>query len=1244
MPNTTAQQYTYPQHLPISGFKDAIVDALGRYSVIIICGETGSGKTTQIPKMALEVAGDKKKVACTQPRRVAAMSVAERVAKEINCEVGAVVGYQHRYDQKLSASTRIKFMTDGILLSETMADKFLENYSTIIIDEAHERSLNIDFLLGILKRILEKRKDLKVIISSATLDTERFSCFFPASKTIIVPGKTYPVEVSYLYDDDADDDARDLPSEVARAIRRLPALDDILVFLPGERDIRETADKLARDTELRKSEIIPLYASLPAGEIKRAFKTLDKRRIILSTNVAETSLTIPGIKAVVDSGLARISRYIHRTHVQRLQIERISKASARQRAGRCGRIAPGKCIRLYSEEDYNTRDEFTAPEILRSSLAGVVLTMLELRLGSIETFPFVDMPKPTMIREGLRELLELGAIYRNADSEEIRLTKIGRRLAKIPLAPRLSRMLLAASDLATLPSALPIVAAMGCDNPRKRPVEQREKADAQHAKWRVKGSDFLGTLSLWKWWEELSADNSTTQLRKTAAASFLSYQKMREWKELVLRLEALCRRLGLDTQNDNGGPDQLHRALLPSLLSRIGKYDHEENNFRGAHGIRFAIHPSSVLSKKFKGDKASQKQSSPEWVMASEIVDTSKLFAREAAVIDPAWLEPAAGNICKHSYYDAQWDAQSGFVRTKERVTLYGLVIADGRRRDMSRIDPLLSRRIFILHALVYGEFPSPPPCVKENIAVISELRKLADKMRSSEIFDADALAVHFENTLPKNIVSASDLRKWVSRATDESIKAFTLNRNEWLGKIKVSNNDYPPFISIAGTKFRLAYNHSPDNADTDGITCTAKRSKAKLLTLWNSDWLVPGMLPEKISWILKSLPAQVRRTLPPVADTVAIILPILEREGSTLKNALCDALLKRFGVRVSSETVNSLKIPDWLKIRFVIRDDTTGEAIAVSRSLTEALAKAAIDCGTSPSPHNALSAKHFKWDFGNISFHPEKTQSAFSTPFYKALHDEGDGVCIKLFKTEAAAIREHERALARLICLELAQHAKREFRVKNLSFESALYFKGLKYDEKRLADDIFMKGALSAAVQGQAPVFSAEAFTERVRNCRAAISAACAGILSLSGEIIEAAGQCSAKAFASNLGDEILGDITTQLAWLVFPGFISSVPLDRLKRYPRYLKALDIRIARAKNGRARDIAKLARFEPYWEQYKNAAIGKGAKIINYEAFTDYRWMLEEYRISLFAQELGTAQRVSPEILSRLWIQSTNRIL
>ena len=1243
--------FNYPPDLPICEHRDEILSLLKRNQVVIVCGDTGSGKTTQLPKMAMELGrgANGRRIACTQPRRLAAVTVAERVAQELKTPLGGVIGFQHRFGRQVSDDTRVKFMTDGVLLAETRSDPLLRAYDTIIIDEAHERTLNVDFLLGILKRLLPRRRDLKVIVSSATLDTERFSQFFDNAPALIVPGRLFPIEIRHLSPEDAED--IDLPRDIASALRTLPSHADTLVFLPGERDIRETADHLGRSPFFRNDEIIPLLASLPAGEQQRAFRTSAKRRVILATNVAETSVTIPGIRAVIDSGLARISRYVHRTQVQRLQIEPVSQASARQRSGRCGRVGPGICIRLFSEEDFNARDPYTPPEILRSSLAGVILTMLDLRLGDISTFPFIDPPKPTMIREGLRELLELGAIAHaprrgevpSAGGEDrIVLTKTGRQLARIPVEPRLARMLLAASELATLPSVLPLVAAMSCDDPKRRPVDEKERADQAHAPFREPGSDFLGTLKLWRWWDDQNKALSQSQLRKLATKTYLSYPKLREWRDIVRQLTDLSKRLKLDTENDNGGPDALHRALMSGLLGRLGHLHPEDLDYRGAHGLRFDLHPSSVLTKRISRPKPNphlptSKQpkhppTTPEWIMAGELVDTSRLFARNAAAIDPRWIEAVAGPICKHSYRDPEWDAEHGFVRATEQVTLYGLVIVPARRRDFSSIDPVTSRKLFLLHGLVYGDFPHPSPAVRENLALLAEMRKRAERMRQPELFDTDRLTAFFDQVVPPEIVSAGDLKKWLYSATPEERSRFRLKKNEWLPSTGLSSAAFPESIRLGNAKIALSYRHTPDDPEADGITATVRKADASVLRLWRADWLVPGALPEKVNCILNSLPSAQRRVLAPIADTVAVIVPLLQGRGAgagpadevprgrysdfPLVEAIRKVLLEHNGILIPAELFDTIKVPNHRRARVRIRADESGESLSCSRDLEEALAKAGIESrqGSAGASVGYDTGKHTSWDFGSLAATHAGRSGGLQIESHPALQDEGDGVTIRLFKDAAVAAAVHEGGVTRLMALALAPNGK--------------------------TDDVWWTAIREAAVRGQAPILSPDDFAQRLSSCRKAIGTLRqkleADVKFIDREVKELLWS------AEGLAEDIYDAIETQIAWLTFPGFVKSVPYARLGDYPRYLRALRTRIERARLSPSSDRTKEARFEPYWDQYRELVTNKKAIIADRKALVEYRWLLEEYRISLFAQEQGTRVSVSPKRLAETWVQATVR--
>ena len=1299
----TFDELNYPPELPVTEHREEILAALKAHPVVIVCGDTGSGKTTQLPKMAMEVwergrvegevegegeveveeggeaggevegsgrkRGGARRIACTQPRRLAAVSMAERVAAELKTETGRLVGYRHRFEKKISSETRIEFMTDGVLLAETRFDPLLRAYDTIIVDEAHERSLNIDFLLGILKRILVRRRDLKVIISSATLDAAGFSKFFDDAPVVSVPGRLYPIEIRHRPVPDGEE--LDLPRDIARAVNELPSEHDILVFLPGERDIRETAEYL-EDARGHRDDVIPLLASLPAAEQRRAFRPSPKRRIILATNVAETSVTIPGIRADIDSGLARISRYIHRTQVQRLQVEPISQASAKQRAGRCGRLGPGTCIRLYSEEDFAARDAYTPPEVLRSSLAGVILTMLDLGLGDIEAFPFLDPPRPAMIHEGLKELLELGAIRRGSRSgnrsevienrlkdghSSIQLTGIGKKLAKIPIEPRFARMLIAASDKAVLPDALPLVAAMACDDPRRRPIDEREQAAQAHAKWRAPDSDFLVTLNLWKWWLAETKDLSQAKARKLCKANYLSYPKMREWRDLARQLETLAKRLGLSfaTPVPAGKSEariaqdfyaRLHQSLLSGLLGRLGCYDEEERNYRGTHAIRFDLHPGSVLAKQLKKAarrvsddrrvasnqtiKQSDNQTIPHWIMAGELVDTSRLFAREAAVIDPEWIEPVAEDVVKRSYHSPTYEPSSGYVRVTEQVTLYGLVIVPARRRDLSRIDPELAREIFIRSGLVACEFPSPPPVVRENFALIDELRRYGEKTRRKDVLDETKLEAFYHAVIPAEVASADALKKWLRRAKPAEVDAFKLKREAWWPK-ETDDRRFPDSLTIAGARISLVYRNTPDDPERDGITASVRKRDAAALRLWRSDWLVPGFLGEKVLWMISVLPSALRHILTPLNESADLVVSDLKPGDDTLEDAVRTAVYVRWGARIKDDAWANAKLPPHLKVRFLIRDDATGRPLAVSRDLEEALAKAGVAKGAGLASAKTREAEHATdWIFGDIPEEKSDVNAGWTSTHYPALHDEGDGVTLKLYSDRESADLAHAAATLRLLLIAFGPNAEIPFRRKRLAFDAALYLKDLGYEDARIQSDILAGAVAETYVRKRPAVRTKADFTARILENRAPLVKAQAEIAALVAESAAAATAVNGR--LASVPEATAESVSTQLAWLLFPGFARHVPLEYLRRYPRYLKAMTVRLDRAKTNPRGDAEKDAKAAPYWEIYEDAVKPANRAKYHPAALAEFRWMIEEYKVQLFAQELHTVGSVSPKRL------------
>jgi len=1247
-PLVNVLDYHYPPELPVSGHQDEILAALRAHPVVIVCGDTGSGKTTQLPKMALEAGCTR--IACTQPRRLAAVTMAERVAAELQVNVGDLVGYQHRFGRKVSPATQVKFMTDGVLLAETRTDPLLRRYDAIIVDEAHERSLNVDFLLGILTRILARRRDLTVIVSSATLDVQRFSDFFGGAPVISVPGRLYPVTVAYR--PPPPDEELDLPAAVADAVAEFPPRDDLLVFLPGERDIRETADVLA--DRRPDDDIIPLLASLPAAEQQRAFRLSARRRIILATNVAETSVTIPGIRGVIDSGLARISRYIHRTQVQRLQIEPISQASARQRQGRCGRLGPGTCLRLYSEEDFNARDPFTPPEVLRSSLAGVILTMLDLRLGDVERFPFLDPPKPTMVREGLRELLELGAIGHD-EHGEVALTPTGRILAKIPVEPRLARMLVAAAERGVLAETLPLVAALACDDPRRRPVDEREKATQAHAPFRVPGSDFRGTLKLWTWWQEQSAALSQGKLRTLCKKTYLSYPKMREWRDLTRQLTDLAKRFDLSfaPAPEKERDALVHQALLAGLLGRIGRYDPEARDYRGTHGLRFALHPGSVLTKRAKAAETpppnvvnahrkppqAAKPAAPAWIMAGELVDTARLFARNAAELDPRWIEPVAGPLCRHTYHSPEWDPESGYVRATEQVLLYGLVIVPARRCDFSRVNISLAREIFIRHALVEGAFPHPPPPVRQNREFLDALRRRAEKARRPEIFDAERLVAHFASVIPPDVASAPALCKWL-RASSKNAPSFLLKKADWWPSENLDAADFPDTIRLGTVKMALTYRNTPDDPEEDGITCTVRRRDAAALRLWRADWLVPGMLPEKLMFLLSSLPSAPRRVLSPLADTVSGLLAHLKPGTEPLPDAMRRTIFEQWAVRLAPDVWANTRLPNHLRVRFRIRDDETGRVLAAGRDLEEVLAAAGIADSTARSsvachPDGTV---YTTWSFGTLRETETDSRAGWKLEHYPALHDEGNGVTLRLYADAPSAEAAHAAGVTRLFLLALDKHVRVPFRRKTLPLDAQLYLRDQDYPDDLIAADILAGAVRETHVRHQPPVRDEATFTRRLAACRNALVETECEMARLLGDVFGTAGTLSGDLATASVPAETVASLNTQLAWLLYRGFPRLVPYARLQHFPRYLKGAAMRLARARTNPGGDLSKEARFAPHWQRYLAAVTDKTAQrtAAQSAALTVYRWMLEEFRVSLFAQELHTPEPISEKRLDAQW--------
>lgn len=1270
---STLPDIHFPPELPITAHAAAITSALRHHPVVIVCGDTGSGKTTQLPKIALAAGrGRRGLIGCTQPRRLAALAMAQRVAEEFGQEPGGLVGYQHRFDKKLSRDSVIKFMTDGILLAETRRDRFFRAYDTLIIDEAHERSLNIDFLLGILKSVLERRRDLKLIISSATLDVQRFSDFFDGAPILSVPGRLYPIETRWRPADEEDDP--DLPRQIAHACDELAAEGpgDILVFLPGERDIREAAETLS-GRRLPNTEIIPLLASLPAGEQQRAFRLSSNRRIILSTNVAETSVTLPGIRYVIDSGLVRLSRYNARTQVQRLQIEPVSQASANQRQGRCGRLAPGICIRLYGEDDFRKRDSFTPPEIVRSSLAGVILTMLDLALGDIESFPFIDPPSSAMVRDGYRELDLLGALESQPpsvppppfttprttqnvgpqDRAAPVLSALGRRLARLPLDPALARILFAAHHEKVLADALIVVAALECDDPRRRPIEKQAEADKLHARFLSPLSDFAAILRLWRWYHEQTAGASQSRARRLCKDNFLSYPRLRDWIDLRTQLERLCAELQLDVASASGGDNGLHRALLTGLLGNLGKRDPENGDYRGARGIRFAIFPGSGLAKlKELRPTVSSRAPSPaagrrpavlsrDWILAGELIETSRLFARTAACIDPSWIEPIAKRLCKSSYHSASWDATRGFVRVKERVTLFGLVLVEGRTRDYSRIEPAEARAIFIREGLVAGAFPTPaPPCLTANLARIRTLLDAEEKTRQhGALFDPEAAFIFYDRRLPQNLCSAADLRRWL-RENATASDALTLTEAD-LPPVRDLSQAYPDAVTLSGNRLALTYRHAQGETD-DGITCTLPAALLPLAAAWRSEWLVPGLLDEKLRWMVHVLPTRYRRLLQPVEETLSMCRSRLAPGQRELAEAFSDALYATRGIRVPTDCWNEESVPDHLRMRFAVQDEA-GRELGSGRNislLVKLFAPRSEGAGAAVQTPDARWQKDglTQWDFGALPAQLDVGKAGWPIIHYPALVEAGDTVSLRLFAAPAEAAAAHDKGVCRLFALALGKEWKRMIQPPSLPRDVAAYLKQLDMCAERLGHELGRAALRETFTEGRPAIRDETVFHERLAAERGRLHGVHLARSRLVVAILHAARDVEHDLLTAALPPDTQEDLAEELAWLIFPGFAESIPATQLQHLPRYLEACRVRIQRAQGNPHGDVRKLNELKPLWQRYTSHVALAEPPRHDPALLADYRWQIEELRVSLFAQELRTPAPVSAKRLDALWAQ------
>ncbi|HET9187422.1 MAG TPA: ATP-dependent RNA helicase HrpA [Acidothermaceae bacterium] len=1232
----------YPAGLPIVDRKDEIAAAIRDHQVVVVAGETGSGKTTQLPKICLELGrGVRGAIGHTQPRRIAARAVAERIASELDTPLGAAVGYKVRFTDRAHADTLVKVMTDGILLAELQQDRLLSGYDTIIVDEAHERSLNIDFILGYLKQLLPRRPDLKVIVTSATIDPQRFAEHFGGAPIVEVSGRMYPVEVRYrpLVDDTTDDDTtddesddesvepRDQVTAICDAVNELcrEGPGDILVFLSGEREIRDTAEAL-RKRDLRDVDVLPLYARLSSSEQHRVFEPHAGRRIVLATNVAETSLTVPGIRYVVDPGTARISRYSYRTKVQRLPIEPISQASAKQRAGRCGRVEAGVCIRLYSEDDFAGRPEFTDPEILRTNLAAVILQMAALGLGDVAAFPFVEPPDRRNIKDGLALLEELGAVEQAGGAPK--LTAVGRKLAALPVDPRIARMIVHADSLGCVRETIVIAAALSIVDPRERPLDAQQAADEQHARFADAESDFLGYLTLWEYLREKQAELSSSKFRRMCRKEFLNYLRVREWQDLVAQLRQVARSIGIRVNEAPAPPPLVHQALLSGLLSHIGLRDVEKRDYLGARGGHFAIFPGSTLFKK-----------QPRWVMAAELVETTRLWGRVCARIEPEWVEPLAAHLVKRSYSEPHWEARRGAAMAVEKVMLYGIPIVAARRVGYARVDPVLSRELFIRHALVEGDWQARHGFLAANQATVEEIAGLEERVRRRDlVVDDEATFELYDNRIPRDVVSARHFDSWWKKARRRDPELLTFRRDELLTPAgrDVDLRGFPGVWRQGDFGFALSYAFEP-GAEVDGVTVHIPVAVLNQLVDADFSWHIQGWREELVVALIRSLPKALRRHFVPAPD-VARQLDLRETTDGSLEAALARALWRRAGVEVNPGDFDVERLPPHLRIRFAIESDD-GKLLAAARDLNalrERLTgsmRQAISAASSDIEKNGLRA----WEFGALPERVEHVRAGLRVRGYPALVDQGNAVGVRVFETSAEAEHAMRQGLRRLLSLNVASPAKALQRQLPNQTKLALSRNAPGGVSELLDDCLACAIDTIAAAFGEWPRDEAT-FSRLLERVRAELPDTLTNVVTTVVDVLTAAHEVEVAlkaATKTSLDPQLLPalvDMRGQLAGLVHRGFATQTGAARLPDLPRYLTAISRRLERLPGDVNRDRARMWEVEQAQELLE-AARGRGD--VEAATLADARWLIEELRVSLFAQALGTAQPVSLQRIARL---------
>ena len=1220
---------TFPEELPVSGRRDEIARAVAEHQVIVLAGETGSGKTTQLPKICLEAGrGVRGMIGHTQPRRLAARTVAERIAEEVGVELGGAIGYQVRFTDRVGPDTLVKVMTDGILLNEIQRDKMLRAYDTLILDEAHERSLNVDFILGYLRQLLPRRPDLKLIITSATIDPGRFAAAFDDAPVIEVSGRTYPVEIRYrpLVDPDSPErEAKEQDEAICDAVRELvqEGPGDILVFCSGEREIRD-ATEAVQGMRLRDTEVLPLYARLSTADQHKVFAAHTGRRVVLATNVAETSLTVPGVKFVVDTGTARISRYSQRLKVQRLPIEPVSQASANQRSGRCGRTSDGIAIRLYSEDDYDGRPEFTDPEILRTNLASVLLAMTALDLGDLTRFPFIDPPDTRAVRDGVDLLLELNALEPSKPGSRSahRLTPVGRTLSQLPLDPRLARMVVEADRNGVLAALLVIVSGLSVQDPRERPLEHQQAADTKHARFADPGSDFLSYLNLWRYLRGQKRELSGSAYRRLVRAEYLHYLRIREWQDVHTQLKQVCREIGLTAEPLGEGVDEdaVARSVLAGVLSHIGLRNPETRVYDGARGATFAIFPGSALFKK-----------PPQWVMAAELVETTRLWARECSRFDPAWAEKVGAHLVKTSYSEPHWERRRAAVVALEKVTLYGVPLVAGRKVPYGRIDPVVSRELFIRHALVEGDWDTRHPFFEANRAMLEDVEELEERVRRRDIrVDDETLFEFYDARIGPGVVSGRHFDTWWKKTRRESPDLLDFEQSLLVqNSFEVPQEDFPDEWRSGDVVLPLTYVFEP-GTPTDGVTVEVPLAQLNQVEAADFWWHVPGRREELVAALIKTLPKQWRRQFVPAPDHARAVAGDLVPDGSIV-DAVADALRRRTGVVVPVDAFDLSAVPDHLRMTFRVLDGSheiaAGKDLDALREqlrpkLRSALAKVAVHV-----EERGLTS----WSIGDLPRHVEHRRGSQAVHGFPALVDEGRTVGVRVFEDEAQQAHAMRFGTRRLLLLTLPSPVVAI--VKRLDNRTKLTLAASPYpDVLTMLEDCTASAVDFLTAHHGGPVWDAASFKRLADAVRADLHAvthedvtSVATVLGLYGPVKARVAELSAPAVKP-----VADDLRAQLSWLVHDGFVSETGHEQLSHLPRYLRAIDRRLDRLAEDPYRDdrnMLVVQEVEDHWDEVYDRLPEHRRADADVRAT---RWMIEELRVSLFAQNLGTAYPVSPK--------------